>query len=209
MERNRPKYQCKHEGCSKSYLRSEHLNRHTLIHKKAAFHCYLCQKGFTRNDLLNAHLRRHEKRGQVAELATKSQSNSTSSPPPIVSPTAGNSGHEQSPGELKSPTARDWQFSQNQLHDPQTVTAPPVAATAPVSMTQFSNAITLPPPPAQSSDNALLYRPAQPADVIPQHPVSSASLLPHHLPPQPFAANPVLDDDTLGISRRESLRSAA
>ncbi|QVM12437.1 hypothetical protein D8B26_007066 [Coccidioides posadasii str. Silveira] len=156
-------------------------------------------------DLLNAHLRRHEKRGQVAELATKSQSNSTSSPPPIVSPTAGNSGHEQSPGELKSPTARDWQFSQNQLHDPQTVTAPPVAATAPVSMTQFSNAITLPPPPAQSSDNALLYRPAQPADVIPQHPVSSASILPHHLPPQPFAAAPVLDDDYTWLFHGASL----
>ncbi|EEP81200.1 predicted protein [Uncinocarpus reesii 1704] len=205
MEPNRPKYQCRHEGCNKSYLRSEHLNRHTLIHKKAAFLCYLCQKRFTRNDLLNAHLRRHEKRGQVAELATKTQSNSTSSPPPILSPGAQNSTQEQSPGELKSPPARDWQFAPTQLHEHQGPTAPPLAGTAPVPMNPFPNPITLPPLPPQNPDSSLVYQPTQPGDVLPQHPVSSGGILPHHLPPQQFATAQGLEDDYTWLFHGSSL----
>ncbi|WEW61368.1 hypothetical protein PRK78_006858 [Emydomyces testavorans] len=205
MEPSRPKYQCKHEGCNKSYLRSEHLNRHTLIHKKAAFLCYLCHKRFTRNDLLNAHLRRHEKRGQVAELATKSQSNPTPSPPPILSPGPQSSGQEQSPGELKSPSSsRDWQFAQTQLNDTQSPTAA-IPGPTPVSMNHFSNPITLPPPPPHDPDSSLLYQPTQPNEVLPQLPTSSASILPHHLPQQPFPTAQGLDDDYTWLFHGASL----
>ncbi|KAK2746856.1 hypothetical protein FQN57_002898 [Myotisia sp. PD_48] len=64
MEQEPAKFHCEYPGCRRSYLRSEHLNRHVLIpDKNGAFICYLCKRRFTRNDLLNAHLRRHEKRG--------------------------------------------------------------------------------------------------------------------------------------------------
>ncbi|EFR03548.1 hypothetical protein MGYG_06544 [Nannizzia gypsea CBS 118893] len=67
QEQKPAKFRCQFAGCNRSYLRSEHLNRHALIHKKGAFLCYLCQRRFTRNDLLNAHLRRHEKRKSTSE----------------------------------------------------------------------------------------------------------------------------------------------
>ncbi|PVH88669.1 hypothetical protein DL98DRAFT_622146 [Cadophora sp. DSE1049] len=54
------RHHCDHDGCNKSYLRVEHLNRHRLTHQERAFSCFLCEKPFTRNDLLQAHIRRHE-----------------------------------------------------------------------------------------------------------------------------------------------------
>ncbi|KFY64612.1 hypothetical protein V496_03149 [Pseudogymnoascus sp. VKM F-4515 (FW-2607)] len=55
---------CDHPGCTRSYLRAEHLNRHRLTHETSAFQCCLCTKQFSRNDLLHAHLKRHEKSGK-------------------------------------------------------------------------------------------------------------------------------------------------
>ncbi|KAK0110543.1 hypothetical protein ONS96_002149 [Cadophora gregata f. sp. sojae] len=57
---SKQRHHCDHDGCSKSYLRVEHLNRHRLTHQERAFSCFLCKKPFTRNDLLQAHIRRHE-----------------------------------------------------------------------------------------------------------------------------------------------------
>lgn len=58
----RHRFQCDHQGCKRSYLRLEHLNRHNLTHKERNFACYFCKRQFTRNDLLQVHLRRHESR---------------------------------------------------------------------------------------------------------------------------------------------------
>ncbi|KAI5284873.1 hypothetical protein KEM54_001002 [Ascosphaera aggregata] len=51
------KFLCEHPGCGRSYLRREHLTRHTRVHQKNA-------------DLLTAHLRRHEKRGHTASITS-------------------------------------------------------------------------------------------------------------------------------------------
>ncbi|KAH7336428.1 hypothetical protein BKA65DRAFT_553079 [Rhexocercosporidium sp. MPI-PUGE-AT-0058] len=58
--KQRQRHHCDNEGCNKSYIRVEHLNRHRLTHQERAFACYVCKKPFTRNDLLQAHLRRHD-----------------------------------------------------------------------------------------------------------------------------------------------------
>ncbi|EZF25886.1 hypothetical protein H112_01899 [Trichophyton rubrum D6] len=112
------KFHCQFAGCNRSYLRSEHLNRHALIHKKGAFLCYLCQRRFTRNDLLNAHLRRHEKRksaseGSDAALAPLSPSPSASNNSSNLAVVA-----SSSPSDARSsPATAEWHLEQQQSQD--------------------------------------------------------------------------------------------
>ncbi|KAH6711168.1 hypothetical protein BKA61DRAFT_738014 [Leptodontidium sp. MPI-SDFR-AT-0119] len=78
------RHYCDHEGCNKSYIRVEHLNRHRLTHQERAFACYICKKPFTRNDLLQAHLRRHDEPSFVT--VDTQQETTPPSEEPLVEP---------------------------------------------------------------------------------------------------------------------------
>ncbi|KAH7328324.1 fungal-specific transcription factor domain-containing protein [Stachybotrys elegans] len=60
------RFECKSEGCGKSYSRAEHLYRHQLNHQaKAIYHCEVpeCSRTFVRGDLLKRHMDRHAVKG--------------------------------------------------------------------------------------------------------------------------------------------------
>lgn len=46
------KFACSHDGCGKSFSRSEHLHRHALNHKDGDNTCLRCSAHFRRRDLL-------------------------------------------------------------------------------------------------------------------------------------------------------------
>lgn len=46
------KFACTHDGCGKSFSRSEHLHRHALNHKDGNNTCQRCSAHFRRRDLL-------------------------------------------------------------------------------------------------------------------------------------------------------------
>ncbi|EFW15210.1 hypothetical protein D8B26_004460 [Coccidioides posadasii str. Silveira] len=60
------KFECKHEGCGKSYSRAEHLYRHQLNHNpKQIYRCKFpnCTRAFVRQDLCIRHQERHNTHG--------------------------------------------------------------------------------------------------------------------------------------------------
>ena len=60
------KFECKHDGCGKSYSRAEHLYRHQLNHTpKNIYHCDFpdCNRYFVRQDLCVRHRERHTTAG--------------------------------------------------------------------------------------------------------------------------------------------------
>jgi hypothetical protein len=60
------KFECKHEGCGKSYSRAEHLYRHQLNHTpKQIYRCDFpdCYRSFVRQDLCIRHRDRHTTHG--------------------------------------------------------------------------------------------------------------------------------------------------
>ncbi|KAK2734202.1 hypothetical protein FQN57_001856 [Myotisia sp. PD_48] len=60
------KFDCKHEGCGKSYSRAEHLYRHQLNHTpKQIYRCEFpnCYRSFVRQDLCIRHQERHTTHG--------------------------------------------------------------------------------------------------------------------------------------------------
>ncbi|GAD95900.1 C2H2 finger domain protein, putative [Paecilomyces variotii No. 5] len=60
------KFECKHEGCGKSYSRAEHLYRHQLNHTpKQIYRCDFpdCYRSFVRQDLCVRHRERHTTNG--------------------------------------------------------------------------------------------------------------------------------------------------
>ncbi|EEQ91257.2 C2H2 finger domain-containing protein [Blastomyces dermatitidis ER-3] len=60
------KFECKHEGCGKSYSRAEHLYRHQLNHTpKHIYRCDFpdCYRSFVRQDLCVRHRERHTTHG--------------------------------------------------------------------------------------------------------------------------------------------------
>ncbi|GAA6059026.1 hypothetical protein JCM10212_001251 [Sporobolomyces blumeae] len=57
------RYACDFDGCTKSFSRPDHLNRHKLNHNPTQiFNCDRCSKTFVRMDLLTRHAERHDKR---------------------------------------------------------------------------------------------------------------------------------------------------
>ncbi|GAA6014946.1 hypothetical protein JCM11491_002366 [Sporobolomyces phaffii] len=79
------RYACDYDGCTKSFSRPDHLNRHKLNHNPTTiFNCDRCSKTFVRMDLLTRHSERHDKRekekgDESGELRTR---NDTTVPPP-------------------------------------------------------------------------------------------------------------------------------
>ena len=87
------KFECKHEGCGKSYSRAEHLYRHQLNHTpKNIYHCDFpdCNRYFVRQDLCVRHRERHTTAGSQLHkrdsFAHASQQNQPKSPGSLVPP---------------------------------------------------------------------------------------------------------------------------
>ncbi|EXJ92364.1 hypothetical protein A1O3_00914 [Capronia epimyces CBS 606.96] len=80
------KYECKHEGCGKSYSRAEHLYRHQLNHTpKTIYRCDYpeCSRYFVRQDLCIRHRERHTTHGsQLHKRDAFAQSNPKAIPIP-------------------------------------------------------------------------------------------------------------------------------
>ena len=77
------KYDCKHEGCTKSYSRAEHLHRHQLNHTpKKIYRCDYpdCNRWFVRQDLCIRHRERHSTHG--SQIYKRDAFVTASSPPP-------------------------------------------------------------------------------------------------------------------------------
>ncbi|KAM5478132.1 hypothetical protein McanMca71_003219 [Microsporum canis] len=158
QEQKPAKFHCQFAGCNRSYLRSEHLNRHALIHKKGAFLCYLCQRRFTRNDLLNAHLRRHEKRKSTSESVEQpsttsdapSGGQSATLAPLSPSPSTNLAITNSSPSETKPATAAaEWHLDHQNRFDGPAGQPPAVysdVARPPVSHFPAMAPLTLPSP---------------------------------------------------------------
>ncbi|GAA5880355.1 hypothetical protein JCM16303_003910 [Sporobolomyces ruberrimus] len=74
------RYACDYDGCTKSFSRPDHLNRHKLNHNPTTiFNCDRCSKTFVRMDLLTRHSERHDKREKEkgedsGELRTRTDS---------------------------------------------------------------------------------------------------------------------------------------
>ncbi|KAK2798850.1 hypothetical protein FQN50_008711 [Emmonsiellopsis sp. PD_5] len=195
MEPSRPKFPCVFPGCHRSYLRSEHLNRHALIHKKGAgaFACSLCHKKFTRNDLLNAHLRRHEKRGHSKE----SQPPPADPSPPSAQPLPAPPPSAAPDPDARSPPVRDWNMGAPRFEHP-AISLPQTHATP-----HFQSPIALPPPRTDSSH--ALYQHASPNDGVSQNSPSSSGTIPSHLPQPPYISVPEAEDDYTWLFRGASL----
>ncbi|KAJ9613125.1 hypothetical protein H2200_003066 [Cladophialophora chaetospira] len=90
------KFECKHEGCGKSYSRAEHLYRHQLNHTpKTIYRCDYpdCTRYFVRQDLCIRHRERHTTHGsQLAKRDAFAQSATNDQPAP---PNPTQNGHNQ------------------------------------------------------------------------------------------------------------------
>ncbi|KAF2836187.1 hypothetical protein M501DRAFT_996898 [Patellaria atrata CBS 101060] len=60
------KFQCRFEGCERSFTRSEHLQRHLLNHTAGESTCERCRAHFKRRDLLERHMARHRQKDEEA-----------------------------------------------------------------------------------------------------------------------------------------------
>ncbi|KAI1775776.1 fungal-specific transcription factor domain-containing protein [Hypoxylon cercidicola] len=59
-------FTCTHDGCGKSFSRSEHLHRHQKNHSDGNATCPRCRAHFKRQDLLERHLNRHKQKDEEA-----------------------------------------------------------------------------------------------------------------------------------------------
>ncbi|KAH0842777.1 hypothetical protein FOPE_08035 [Fonsecaea pedrosoi] len=84
------KFECKHEGCGKSYSRAEHLYRHQLNHTpKTIYRCDYpdCSRYFVRQDLCIRHRERHTTHGsQLHKRDAFAQSTSNNQIIPAMAP---------------------------------------------------------------------------------------------------------------------------
>ncbi|KAK5939339.1 hypothetical protein PMZ80_008643 [Knufia obscura] len=87
------KFECRYEGCGKSYSRAEHLYRHQLNHTpKNIYHCDFpdCNRYFVRQDLCVRHRERHTTAGsQLHKRDSFAQASQTPNKPPAnITPSA-------------------------------------------------------------------------------------------------------------------------
>lgn len=101
---SRKRHCCNFEGCSKAYMRLEHLTRHQLNHLGAAMHCKYCDKTFTRNDLLQRHIHRHERSDCTNKRSLRHKTPILVTPSEVKCEVAQTSG--VSAGHLKDPFVR-------------------------------------------------------------------------------------------------------
>ncbi|KAI0837874.1 fungal-specific transcription factor domain-containing protein [Hypoxylon sp. FL0890] len=59
-------FTCNHDGCGKSFSRSEHLHRHQKNHTDGDATCSRCRAHFKRQDLLERHMSRHKQKDEEA-----------------------------------------------------------------------------------------------------------------------------------------------
>ncbi|OTA84485.1 hypothetical protein M434DRAFT_36435 [Hypoxylon sp. CO27-5] len=59
-------FTCNHDGCGKSFSRSEHLHRHQKNHTDGDATCSRCRAHFKRQDLLERHMGRHKQKDEEA-----------------------------------------------------------------------------------------------------------------------------------------------
>ncbi|KAI0012442.1 fungal-specific transcription factor domain-containing protein [Xylariaceae sp. FL0662B] len=65
-EAARRRFTCTHEGCGRSFSRSEHLHRHQKNHTDGDATCPRCRAHFKRQDLLDRHMNRHRQKDEAA-----------------------------------------------------------------------------------------------------------------------------------------------
>ncbi|KAL1959770.1 hypothetical protein VTO42DRAFT_1356 [Malbranchea cinnamomea] len=81
------RYECKHDGCGKSYSRAEHLYRHQLNHNpKEIYHCGFpnCYRTFVRQDLCVRHRERHTTHGSQLQKRDSFPYSGRAAPPPSL-----------------------------------------------------------------------------------------------------------------------------
>ncbi|KIW63851.1 hypothetical protein PV04_08823 [Phialophora macrospora] len=119
------KFECKHEGCGKSYSRAEHLYRHQLNHTpKTIYRCDYpdCTRYFVRQDLCIRHRERHTTHGsQLAKRDAFAQSTSNDqSVPPTPSQNGLSQPQSYPMSAPNAPVRRESQSLGSQQHPPET-----------------------------------------------------------------------------------------
>ena len=194
------KYDCKHEGCTKSYSRAEHLHRHQLNHApKKIYRCDYpdCNRWFVRQDLCIRHRERHSTHGSQIY---KRDTFVTSSPPPgnpVLPPSLAQSGsahhsistngdyYNNGNGQSGSQLDQTYRNPNNSQH---------VQLSGSVSNSTASNEPFRPPTPSTITPTAALYRSGS---------ISSNPFSPEHKDP-PLSLNGQLRHDSFGSRTQES-----
>ncbi|PGH09228.1 hypothetical protein AJ80_07705 [Polytolypa hystricis UAMH7299] len=131
------KFECKHEGCGKSYSRAEHLYRHQLNHTpKQIYRCDFpdCYRSFVRQDLCVRHRERHTTHG--SQLQKRDNFAHAASTLVIATGTPRDQAHAAANGstQLVSPT--------DGLISPKAVSRPQFPAPSPTNTTNSINSGT-------------------------------------------------------------------
>ncbi|WRT68113.1 uncharacterized protein IL334_005088 [Kwoniella shivajii] len=71
-------FKCVHHGCSKTFTRKDHLQRHAANHSTETFNCVKCHRPFKRLDLLQRHERRNICGDEAYQNSTPSKRRRTS-----------------------------------------------------------------------------------------------------------------------------------
>ncbi|EEP77576.1 conserved hypothetical protein [Uncinocarpus reesii 1704] len=118
------KFDCKHEGCGKSYSRAEHLYRHQLNHNpKHIYRCKFpnCTRAFVRQDLCIRHQERHNTHGSQLQKRDSFAAHSArvvAAAPPAPSDTDRAATTPVSTDSGVSPRKTSPQFSESPISTP-------------------------------------------------------------------------------------------
>jgi Fungal specific transcription factor domain len=194
------KYDCKHEGCTKSYSRAEHLHRHQLNHTpKKIYRCDYpdCNRWFVRQDLCIRHRERHSTTGsQIYKrdtiISSSSPPNGMHALPEAIQPDRLVQQNISTNGEFYNGTGqpgpqfdRVYQNSSNSQH---------LHLPGSLSNSTASNELFKPPTPPTIRPTAALYRSGS---------ISSNPFSPEHKE-TPMALNGQMRHDSFGSRTQES-----